>query len=1121
MKLTTFLLLVACLQISAKGLSQQISLSETKAPLKKVLKSVARQAGISIVYDEDLLATAHPVTIDVKNVPVRQVLEMALENQPFSYVVDGSRIIVKSLPETKAAADTTITVTGRITDEKGEPVPGTSIRIKDSKSGTVTDVTGFYSIKVPHGATLLVNALGFEPLSWAVTKSSMSFTLKIAQTALTETVVVGYGVQKKSVVTGAISSVRASELESQPVTRLEGALQGRTSGVTIASGSGQPGSGATVRVRGITTFNNNDPLWVVDGVVVDNGGIGYLNQYDIESIEVLKDAASQAIYGARAAAGVILVTTKKGKAGTLQVNYNGYYGTSAPARKLKLLDATQYATLRNEAAFAANPDPNKALPFADPASLGKGTDWQSLIFNNSAKRQNHEVSISGGNDKSTFYSSFGYLKQDGIVATDISKYERVNLRLNSIHKLSKYVTFGENVGYAYDKALGIGNTNSEFGGPLNSAINLDPTTPAVITDPAVAAGSPYTNVGIRRDANGNPYGISKEVGQEIINPLAYISTRLGNYNWSHNIVGNTYLEVVPIKGLKIRSTLGSKIAFWGSENFTPLSYLNSSTINTRTSFSRNQNTGYGWNLENTASYTRDIRKNSFTILLGQGAYMDNRSKATTVTYYDLPASTFGEASMNFNVASTNRVSSGSEGADHKLSSLFARVNYAYDEKYLVEAIVRRDGSSRFGANHKYGTFPSFSLGWNISKEGFWPQQNIVNFLKLRGGYGVVGNDNIGDFAYLSTIGSGRNYSFGTDGVYLIGYSPNAPSNPDLKWESTSQTNIGFEATVYNDFRVGFDWYKKVTKDILQNPRIPSYVGAISNPAANIADMQNTGVELELGYHKKLGEVELNVNGNVSYTTNKVTNLGRGISYQSGGQSFQSSSYPITRTALGQPLNSFYGFKTNGIFQTQAEVNNYVSKAGGKIQPDAKPGDFRWVDTNGDGAITELDRQFLGNPTPTWTYGGTINAAYKGVDIVVFIQGSAGNKIFQGLRRLDILNANWQTKALGRWTGPGTSNDYPRLINSDPNRNFTNPSDFYLENGSYCRIKSLQLGYSIPTSITKRAGIQKFRVYVMSENLLTFTKYTGYDPEIGGGVFSIDRGIYPQARSFMLGVNATF
>jgi TonB-linked SusC/RagA family outer membrane protein len=1115
MKLTTFLLLVVCLQISAKGLSQQISISEKNAPLKKVLRQVARQAGISIVYDETLLAAAHPVTIDIKNASLQQVLDICLDNQPFTYTVDGSRIIVKSLPAPKPAADTTITATGRVTDDKGEPVPGVSVRVKDGTTGTATDANGRFTLKAPSNGSLVFSALGFTAQTQPVGSGNLSIRLKGSETALTETVVVGYGVQKKSVVTGAISSVKAADLESQPITRVESALQGRTSGVTIAASSGQPGSGSAVRVRGLTTFNNNDPLWVVDGVVVDNGGIGYLNQYDIESIEVLKDAASQAIYGARAAAGVILVTTKKGKAGKLSVNYNGYYGTSAPARKLKLLDATQYATLRNEASLAGGGN----IIYADPQSFGKGTDWQDQIFNNSAIRQNHEISVSGGNDRSTFYSSFGYLNQEGIVATDISKYERVNFRLNSTHKLSQWVTFGQNVGYAYDKSIGVGNTNSEFGGPLSSAINLDPITPVIITDPAVAA---TYDPRARKDANGNYYGISNAVVQEITNPLAYITTRLGNYGWSHNIVGNAYLEIAPIKGLKIRSTLGSKIAFWGSESFTPISYLNSSTITSRNNFNRSSNTGFNWNVENTVSYTRSFAKNNLTLLVGQGAYLDNHTRALNVTYYDLPVTNFKDASLNYNVTPDQKNAGGSENPDHRIASLFARLNYNYDEKYLAEAIIRRDGSSRFGPNNKYGVFPSFSLGWVVSRESFWANNDIVNFLKVRGGYGVVGNDNIGDFAYLSTIGGGRNYSFGTTDKFFVGYSPNAPSNPDLKWESTSQTNVGFEATVLRDITVSFDWFKKATKDILQNPRIPFYVGAISNPAANVADMENTGVELELGYRKKLGEVNFSVNGNVSYLKNKVTYLGRGIAYLSGGQSIQSTSYPITRTALGQPFNAFYGFKTNGIFQTQQDVDAYVNKDGKKLQPKAVPGDFRWTDVNGDGQITdEGDRTFLGNPTPSWTYGFTVNSAYKGFDVVLFVQGAAGNKIFQGLRRLDIQTANWQTKALGRWTGAGSTNDYPRLTTADDNKNFTHPSDFYLEKGDYARIKSLQIGYSLPSDLIKRAHIERFRVYVMSENLLTLTKYTGYDPEIGGGVFSIDRGIYPQARSFMVGVNATF
>lgn len=1123
MKLTTFLLLVVCLQISAKGVSQQISISERKAPLKKVLRQVARQAGISIVYDETLLATANPVTIDVKNATVKEVLEICLSNQPFAYTVDGARIIVKGLPAAKPAADSTINVTGRVVDEKGEPVPGVSVRVKDGSTGTATDVDGRFKLKAPANGSLVFSALGFTPYTQAVGNGTLSVRLKGSETALTETVVVGYGVQKKSVVTGAISSVKAADLESQPITRVESALQGRTSGVTIASSSGQPGSGSSVRIRGLTTFNNNDPLWVVDGVVVDNGGIGYLNQYDIESMEVLKDAASQAIYGARAAAGVILITTKKGKAGKLSVNYNGYWGTSAPARKLKLLNATQYATLMNEASVAGG----AGILYEDPKALGQGTDWQAQIFNNSAVRQNHEISVSGGNEKSTFYSSFGYLNQEGIVATDISKYQRINFRLNSTHKLSQWVTFGQNVGYAYDKAIGLGNTNSEFGGPLASAINLDPITPAVVTDPAAAAEEPYSTRPVRRDKFGNPYGISIPVAQEITNPLAYISTRLGNYNWSHNIVGNAYLEISPIKGLKLRSTLGSKIAFWGSESFTPISYLNASTVSSRTSYSRNYNNGFNWNVENTASYTRQFSKHSVTLLVGQGAYSDSRSKSSGITLFDLPVTTFEDASMKYSSTPAQRNSTGDENPEHKLSSLFARVNYNYDEKYLAEAIVRRDGSSRFGSNNRYGVFPSFSLGWVASQEGFLAQNNIVNFLKFRGGYGVVGNDNIGDFQYLSTIGGGRNYSFGTGDSYLVGYSPNAPSNPDLKWESTSQTNVGFEATVLRDVTVSFDWFRKATKDILQNPRIPFYVGAISNPAANVADMQNQGVELELGYRKKLGDFNFSVNGNVSYLKNKVTNLGSGIQYLSGGQRIQSTSNPLTRTALGQPFNAFFGFKTDGIFQTQQEVDAYVGKDGKKIQPGAVAGDFRWVDRNGDGKIDyEGDGTFLGNPTPSWTYGFTLNSNYKGFDLVLFVQGAAGNKIFQGLRRLDIPTANWQTSALGRWTGPGTSNDYPRLtvkpdLNGYNNNNFTNPSDFYLEDGSYARIKSLQIGYNLPSSILKKAHVEKFRLYLMSENLLTLTKYSGYDPEIGGGVFSIDRGIYPQARSFMVGVNATF
>lgn len=1009
-------------------------------------------------------------------------------------------------------------VTGKINDKDGTPIAGASITVKGTSRGTLTDPQGQFTIAVSQGEVLVFKHVGYGEQEYAAGKVPAIILLAPKAADLDDIVVIGYGTQKKSVTTGAISRVKATDLENMPINRVEDALQGRASGITIAANSGQPGSAATVRVRGITTLNNNNPLWVIDGVVVDAGGIGFLNQSDIESIEVLKDAASQAIYGSRAATGVILVTTKKGKSGKMSISYNGFYGTSAPAKKLKLLDATQYATLRNEAATNAG----KPAPYANPASFGKGTDWQDQIFNNDARRHNHELSISGGSEKSTFYMSLGFLSQEGIVATDISKYQRLNVRINSTHKITPWLSVGENIGYAHDKSVGLGNTNSEFGGPLSAAINLDPITPVVETDPAKIAAAPYTNRGVRRDAFGNPYGISTIVGQEMTNPLAFIQTRLGNYSWSDNVVGNMYAEISPIKGLKIKSTFGLKLSFWGDEAFTPVFWLNATNSTTQTNFRRTNNRRFDYNLENTIAYTRSFGDHNVSVLAGQGAYLENNTRMTSVTFFNIPADNFKEASLNFKVPADQRNTDGSEGIEHMVSSIFGRVTYDYQEKYLAQALVRRDGSSRFGPNKLYGTFPSFMLGWVASKENFFPVNSGINFLKFRAGYGAVGNDNIGDFAFVSTVGSGRNYTIGTSGSYSPGYSPNAPSNPNLKWEETRTTNIGFDAVVFDNFNVTAEWFNKKTVDILQNPRIPGYVGAIGNPAANIGSVKNTGIELELGYRKRFGELNFSANGNVSWMKNEVTFLGNNIKFLSGGMGFQSMNFgSITRTQVGEAIGSFYGLKTLGLFQNQGEVDAYVGKNGTKIQPDAKPGDFRWQDTDGSGVIDEADRIFLGNPTPTWTYGFTINLDYKGFDMIIFGQGATGNKIFQGLRRLDIGNANWQEKTMGRWTGEGTTNSNPRLNVDDPNKNYNNPSDFYLEDGGYFRLKTLQVGYSLPGNIIKKAGLNKVRLYVMSQNLFTITKYTGYDPEIGGAVLSIDRGIYPQARSLMVGVNLGF
>lgn len=1014
-----------------------------------------------------------------------------------------------------------VSIKGKVFDENGLPIPGASILIKGTKNATATDFDGTYQIKAASGGTLVFSYMGYISVEEAINgRKSIEVKLKPTTQSLEEVVVVGYGTQKKSVNTGAISSVKAKDLEKIPNGRVEQALQGRVSGVTVSAQSGQPGAASTVRVRGLTTFDTyggNNPLWVVDGVIVDSGGIGFVNQSDIASMEVLKDAASLAIYGARAASGVILITTKKGKSGKFSVGYNGFTGVSAPAKTLNLLNASQYGTLMNEKAAAAG----QTIPYTNLSSLGIGTDWQKEIFSNNAIRTNHEFSLSGGNDVSTFFASFGISDQEGIVSREISNYGKKNIRLNSTHKLSDLFTIGQTFGFTHQKGVGLGNTNSEYGGPLSSAINLDPITPVVVTDPVAANSPTYANPFVFRDANGNPYGISSVVGQEMTNPVAYINTRLGNYNWSDDFVGNAFLEFTPVKDLKFKSTVGLKRAFWGDESFTPRYYLSATVLASQNSLSRNTNETFAWNIENTASYTKNIGDHDFTLLLGQGAYSDNRSSGTYVSYQDIPVNNYQDASFNFPIPDAKKTGGAYTSQEHRVTSLFSRLNYNYKEKYLFTGIIRRDGSTNFGSNNKYGVFPSFSGGWVLSKEGFWKDNNVVNTIKFRGGYGITGNDAIQPNGYLALIGGGRNYTFGSTGtVVSSGNSPDAPANPDLKWEETSQLNVGFDARLFNDFTLTMEYYDKKTSGILQFVDLPGYLGATGSPLGNVADMQNEGFEVELGYRRAFGKVNFSANGNVSYLKNEVTYLGQGKDFISGSATFQSMG-DVTRTEVGQAYNSFYGFKTAGIFQTIEEVSAYKNSAGGLIQPDAVPGDFRWTDTDGDGEITDGDKQYLGSPLPKYTFGLTINLDYRGFDFMAFAQGATGNTIFQGLRRLDIVNANYQTEALGRWTAAGTSNDYPRLTNLDSNGNFEKMSDFYLEDGDYVRLKVVQFGYTLPNDAASSIGASKIRFNVTGENLLTLTEYTGFDPEIGGNVLGIDKGFYPQAKSFLFGVNVQF
>lgn len=1007
----------------------------------------------------------------------------------------------------------TVRITGKITSKAtGEVLAGANVSVKGTTTNTVTDERGSYSISASPGDILVVSYADMKTIEQAVTQAgSLDFSLDRQQGNLDEVVVIGYGTQKRKTVTGAVSSVKAADLENMPVVRVENSLQGRISGVQVTANSGQPGDASKVRIRGTSSLTaGTDPIYVVDGVII-GGGIDFLNQSDIESIDVLKDAASAAIYGTQASNGVILVTTKKGKSGKIGVNYNGYLGTQAPWRKLKLLNATEYATLQNEALLNGG----KPIRYSNPAALGVGTDWQAAIMNNSAFIQNHELSLSSSTDKSSYYTSFGYFDQDGIVATSNSFYKRFTARFNSTHKVNSRITFGNNIAYAFVRSRGVG-TNSEWGTPLNRAINLDPLTPLVVTDPAVAGQAPYTNSPyVVRDEFGNPYGISTVVTSEILNPLAALQIDQG-FGWSHKITGNIFGEVELIKGLKFRSQVNGDLAFWGNESFTPLYYLN--TINKNedlNSYTRGQNRGLFYIWDNTLTYDKKFGNHSINVLAGTSA-QKNKGESISATKRGIPVNNIRDASMIFPVPADNQSSGGSEYLS-TMASLFGRITYDYSQKYLLTLIYRRDGSSKFGPSYKYGHFPSVSAGWVVSEESFFQNVTPVSFLKLRASYGVNGNDRIRDFAYLSTVSGGRNYTI--NGQLINGVSPNALSNPDLRWEETAQTNIGLDATVFKNFSVSLDWFNKKTSGLLLQVDVPDYVGNVG-PVQNIGTMENRGVELELGYRNRIGELNLGVNGNISYLKNEVTFLTDNNLYLPNRQTFSPQGVEMARITVGHPIDYFFGFKTNGLFQNNKDVANHINKDGGLLQPAAKPGDIRFVDTNGDGVIDNNDRVQIGNPTPKWTYGFTLNMDYKNFDLVIFGQGVADADVFQAIRRFDLPNANYSTVALGRWTGEGSSNYFPRLVDGDPNNNFSRSSDFYVQDGSYFRIKTLQIGYTVPAHLIKKTGLNKLRFYIMSNNLLTLTKYNGYDPEIGSSN-GIDRGIYPQARAFMGGLNIGF
>ncbi|WP_294587155.1 TonB-dependent receptor [uncultured Phocaeicola sp.] len=1012
-----------------------------------------------------------------------------------------------------------------------EPLPGVNVSVKGNTSiGTITDFDGNFILSVPSDATLQISFIGFKTQEIQVAgKPEIHAILKEDTETLEEVVVVGYGVQKKSVVTASIAKVSADDLSATAPVRMDNALKGLAAGVTVTSSSGQPGAAAQIRVRGIGTINNSDPLYIVDGMPIE-GGLDYLNPSDIQSIEVLKDAASGAVYGARAANGVILVTTKTGKLGKTKVTYDFSYGWQSAWKHRDVLNATEYALLINEGLVNAGMSPI----YNDPYSYGEGTDWQNEVFNDNAPVMNHQISVSGASEKVSYLLSAGYYTQDGIVGGDYgrSNYERLTLRSNNTYTLfdeSKNrnwlnsLKITSNLSYARIKSTSI-EANSTWGSPLGSALSLSPILTVYDEGEAAqaqldkyAGSANYTPFYDPR--NGKLFMIPGSEYGEMTNPIANLSLP-GTQGWSHKFVANFSAELQIWENLKFRTSYGADLSFWGSDGYTPIYYLRDGGFSTRSTAFSEKHDGTVWQLENVLMYDNTIDKHSFSVMLGQSAKKSNGSylwgSRNNIINYSRP---YLDGSTGL-ASDGDQSASGAPSEVATLASLFARASYNYDERYMLQMTVRRDGSSRFGSNNHYAVFPSFSLGWNLTNEKFMEKRpEWLTSTKVRFSWGKNGNENIGNFRYTVLAVTGNNAIFGANEQVTIGSKASGLANPDLKWEESEQYDLGVDFGFFNNaLTFTADYYKKITNGMLMEMNIPSYVGE-SKPIGNVGKMENSGIEMEASYKFNVSDWNFRIGGNLTYLHNKLIEYGNDSGW-ANLDSFQGTG-TISRAQNGKPFPFFYGYKTNGIFQNVNEINAYTNAAGELIQPNAVPGDVRFVDVNGDGQITDEDRTDIGKGMPDWTYGFNMNISWKNFDFNMMWQGTIGNDIYDATRRTDISATNLPSWMLGRWTGEGTSNRIPRFVRGD-NVNWQS-SDLYVYDGSYLRLKNIQLGYTLPQHLTKKVFISSLRLYVAAENLFTFTKYHGFDPEIssGGTSLGIDYGVYPQARTWTIGANLSF
>jgi len=973
-------------------------------------------------------------------------------------------------------------ITGQIVSkDDSKPLRGVTVSVKGTNTATSSNENGEFTIIASPNSILVFTSIGYSSLEQVISPGEkMQVQLIPVNKAMQEVVVIGYGTQKKADVTGSVSSVNAKELKSLPVPNIGEALQGRATGMQIVS-SGSPGSNVTIRIRGTGTINNSDPLIVIDGIPTDIP-LNAISQDDIASIDVLKDASATAIYGSRGANGVVVITTKKGSSTKNHLEFSTFVGQQQAASIPTMLTATQFASLHNEMMLNNGQAQNPA--YADPTSLGAGTDWLGALFQ-TAPMQNYSLAYSGGSANSSYYVSGSVFDQQGIVIN--TSYRRYTVQLNTESKVFNGLKFGN--------ALTLNHDIKE-----NGSYDIRNTMAALPTQPIYNPDGSYAG----------PVGSSMWYG-DVRNPIG-TATINKNSTKGYNILGSLYGELTLFKNLKFKSTGGVQASFWDNRTWSPK--YNWQPIPQPNSYlSQGSNRSITWLWDNLLTYDRYFGGDHHLTLLAGSSAQNNRYEYMSGSIQGFAS----DATQQLNNG-TLTPTIGGNASEWALLSFFGRGNYSYKDKYLLTATVRRDGSSRFGENNRYGTFPSASLAWRVSKEKFF-NIDFINDLKFRAGYGVTGNQNIGNYSFASVLQTVQ-YSF--NGTPVNAIVPLAIPNPNVKWEQVKQANIGLDATVLNNrVNVAVDAYLKNTDGMLVPMSVPISTGYsdIVVPSINAGKVENKGIEFAINSENLKGNLEWNTNFNISYNRNKVVSLNSGTPLYSGSIGLNQN---LQIQSPGHPVNSFYGFVTNGIFQTQAEVDKYaVQVPGSDPNNRTSAGDIRFLDLNNDGKIDDNDRTYSGDPNPSYIFAMNNTFTYKGIDLSVFVQGVSDNKIYNANRIWQegmAVAQNQTTAVLNRWTGKGTSTTMPRAIFNDPNKN-TRVSDRFIEDGSYLRIKNVTIGYTLPKALSAKAKLSSARIYLSGQNLFTFTNYTGFDPEVG--VNGVDLSVYPVTRTISAGLNLNF